>query len=78
MSILVQIQQEPAIINGQVVEIGEFARIPNATYVGWKKRGRCIEASPQAYLDEHAQRKAKRVAQDEEISRRHKGNKRNR
>jgi hypothetical protein len=75
MSLLVQIQQEPALIDGEVIEIGETARIPNATAIAWKKKGRCIDANDQAHLKEAEMRVARRRHAESEIEKRNKGNK---
>jgi hypothetical protein len=67
--------QEPALVDGEIKEIGETARIPNATAIGWKKKGRCIEANDQAHLDEAKMRVARRAHAKAEIEKRDKGNK---
>jgi hypothetical protein len=75
MSLLVQIQQEPALIDGEIIEIGDTARIPNATAIAWKRKGRCIDANDQAHLKEAEMRQARRAHAQAEIEKRNKGNK---
>jgi hypothetical protein len=74
MSLLVQIQQEPALVDGEVIEIGDTARIPNATAIAWKKKGRCIDANDQAHLKEAEMRAHRRKHAEAEIEKRNKGN----
>lgn len=75
MSILVRIQQEPALCDGEIIEIGECARVPNATAIGWKKRGRAIDANGSEHLENTEKRRAKRAHSKAEIEKREKGNK---
>jgi hypothetical protein len=74
MSLYVKIQQEPAVVDGSVVDINECARVPNSIAIGWKKKGRCIDANEQEHLKEAKMRAAKRAHAKAEIEKREKGN----
>lgn len=75
MSLLVQIMQEPALIDGEIKDVGETARVPNATGIAWKKKGRAIDANGEAHLAEAEMREAKRAHARAEIDKREKGSK---
>ncbi len=75
MSILVQIMQEPAMIEGEIEDVGETARVPNAIAIGWKAKGRAIDASGEAHIKDMEERSAKREHSKAEIEKRDKGNK---
>ena len=79
MSLLVQVMQQPRLVDGEVKELGETARLPNSLAIALKKKGFAIDASGEAHLKEAAanvaQRKAYQAIQDEaaELKRKKKG-----
>ncbi len=75
MSLYIKVMQEPAVIDGEIVDVGKCARVPNATAIGWKKKGRAIDASGDEHLEEAKRRQVKRAHSKAEIEKRDKGNK---
>lgn len=60
MSVLCLIRKEPRIVNGELINPGEVAMIPNSLALALEDKGLVTWASPEAHVKHAAERRAKR------------------